>query len=580
MAQALRLKSQKYFAPESFAYSVDVLVDVELPHLAKPYSYAVDSKHGELQIGSIVSVPFGNKTATGIVIQINGEHKSGLKFIKKVIHDNAVVTEEQIELINEVANRWTGTLWSYLKFCVPTIPAKSQIPKVFSNGIKRKIEQPELRIGSSYSDLIELLESRINPSRQLLVIVPDVNFLLFLRKSISKSITEYGSHLSNQDRVANYLNILAGKPNVIIGTRSAIFLPLRNDAEILVVDDLSFSFYESRFPFWNVRDIALIRTNRHSVTFYSHSPSLELARLAETGWVRVRQKNSEPAKFYFKNERFSYQTVIKNGLRQGAVLVVVPEKGYINALVCAKCRNIRKCISCSGRLVKVTSIAKPSCQACLTVQKSNKCDYCDSDRLLSFGKGIDRIIEELGVQFPNVPLKKFGNQGERFNKGQIIVTNYSQLPIAQFSAVILLNFGRFSYQNKLRSSELARKTLFDIKALRAKEYYIDLETNDYFSQAILNGDSMKLALNELRERTAVNLPPEFRIAIVECDAKSAAIFEEQNFISSVTYSGGRALLKANVKDGVKLSQFLQEIANYRSLRKLKPWNVKIDPLDI
>jgi hypothetical protein len=78
----------------------------------------------------------------------------------------------------------------------------------------------------------------------------------------------------------------------------------------------------------------------------------------------------------------------------------------------------------------------------------------------------------------------------------------------------------------------------------------------------------------------VKLPPEYRLVTVECDSKSAGIFEEQEFIESVTYSAGRALIKVPIANGSKLSNFIHEIANYRSLRRLKPWSVKVDPLDI
>jgi primosomal protein N' (replication factor Y) len=580
MAQKLRLASQKYSAKEVFSSAVEVLVDTGVSHLEKPFTYALSEKHGKVEVGSIVSVPFGSKILTGLIINTNSELRDNLKFIKKVIHRNPVVTRNQIDLINIASERWTGSFWEFLKFTIPNIPAKVEVPAVGDSGIIRKVENPELRIGTKFQDLIDLVENRINPSRQLLVIVPDLNLLQYLRENLKKKFVEYGSHLEPQVRVSNYLQALAGNVNLIVGTRSAIFLPLKSDAEILIVDDLSFAYYESRFPYWNVRDVSLIRSGQNSVTFYCHSPSLELVRLAESNWMRVRQKKNIRPSIYFKDGKFSYQSIIKNGLREGTVLVLTPERGYVNALVCAKCKNLYRCEECNGRLVQEGAGGKSKCQICGVISKYESCKYCKSNLILSFRKGIDRTLEELGKQFTNVPIRKSESLKGKSSKGSILVGTYSSFPIQEYSAVIALGFEKFGYQNHLRSSELARKLLFDLRALGAKNYYLEVENSDYFAQVIQLGDSYKSALRELEERSLAKLPPEYRIVTVECDSKSAAVFEELDFVDSVTYSSGIAVIKAPIASGFKLSSFIHEVVNYRSLRKLKPWSVKVDPLDI
>jgi primosomal protein N' (replication factor Y) len=580
MAQKLRLTSQKYSAKEVFASAIDVLVDTGITHLDKPFTYALSEKHGKVEVGSLVSVPFGSKILSGLVINSNAELKNNLKFIKKVIHRNPVITSNQIDLIQSAAERWTGNFWNFLKFALPNIPAKIEVPAIRERGIFRKVERPELRIGENYQDLIALIENRVNPGRQLLVVVPDQKELQFLRNNLKKSFIEYGSHLEAPARIDNYLKILTGSVNLIIGTRSSIFLPLKEDAEILIVDDLSFTFYESRFPYWNVRDLALIRSSQNAVTFYSHSPSLELVRLAEINWIRVRQKKAVRPALFFKDGKFSYQSIIKNGLREGAVLVLTPERGYINALVCSKCRNLYKCQECNGRLILESASEKTKCNLCGATSKKSNCNFCNSDSILSFRKGADRTLEELGKQFPNTPIRKGDSVSEQSAKGTIIISTYDSFPIQNYSAVISLKFENFSYRNNLRSSEIARKLLFDIRALGAKNNYFEIDSSDYFSQVMLIGDSLKSAERELVERKIAKLPPEYRIVTIDCDRKSAEIFQDQQFVDSVTYSGSVAVIKTPIINGAKLSSFIQEITNYRSLRRLKPWSVKVDPLDI
>lgn len=580
MAQKLRLASQKYSPKEEFASAIDVLVDTGITHLEKPFSYALSAGHGKVEVGSLVSVPFGSKVLAGIVINVNAELASNLKFIKKVIHRNPVITRDQIDFIQLAAQRWTGNFWNFLKFALPNIPAKIEVPPIKERGIFRKVERPELRIGENYKDLIALIENRVNPGRQLLVIIPEKKELEFLRNNLKKDFIEYGSHLETQKRVENYLKILAGSENLIVGTRSSIFLPLKEDAEILVVDDLAFACYESRFPFWNVRDLALIRSSRNAVTFYSHSPSLELVRLAKKNWIRIRQKRATRPAIFFRDGIVSEISIIKNGLREGVVLILTPERGYINALVCGKCRNLYKCQECNGRIILESSSEKTKCHICGTISKKSKCNYCNSDSILAFRKGTDKTLEELGKQFPNTPIRKGNTVSLQSAKGTIIISTYDSFPIQNYSAVVALKFQNFSYQNNLRSSEIARKLLFDIRALGAENNYFEIESSDYFGQVIQLGDSLKPAERELEERVIAKLPPEYRIVTVDCDRKSAEIFQEQEFIDTVTFSGGITVIKTPVVNGARLSSFIQEIANYRSLRRLKPWSVKVDPLDI
>jgi len=579
MAQKLRLRSQKTPLKEEFNFAVEVLVDTNIPHLSDPYTYAVSTKYSDIEIGTMVSVPFGSRMLSGIVVSKSQRSSEGLKFIKKVLHSFPILNAGQIELIDNATERWVGSFWDFMRFAVPTIASSSNQSINFSEALARKVSQPELKIGGSYEDLISLIESRINPARQLLIVVPKLSDIDYLREVLKTKFIEYGSHLTSKERAENYLRILSGEVNTIVGTRSAIFLPLKADAEILVVDDLSFSFYESRHPFWNVRDVALLRSTRHSLTFYTHSPSLELLRLSESGWLRLSQKkNSRPQK-YFLDGRIAYQSIVKNGLLKGAVLILVPDKGYLNAIVCGKCRNIYRC-NCGGRLIQQDKSSKLTCNLCAREEIVKNCSYCKSDTKLGYRKGISKVIEELGKQFPGAIITKSGEERLTPKRNQIIIATYESYQIAKYSAVVALEFDRFAYQHRLRSSELGRKLVFDLLALNSESNYFDVQQTSYFGQVAALGNPIPSASAELKERDSAKLPPFYRVAVIDCDAKSASIFEEQNFFTSVDYGNGKAFLKYKVEEGARAVGFLTDLVRYRSLRKLKAWSVKVDPLDI
>ena len=580
MAQNLRLKSQSYSTKKEFSFAIEVLVDSGVAHLSKPYTYAVATNDARVDIGSLVTVPFSSKVLSGIVVSKNSKSIGALKFIKKVVHSNPILNAEQIELISKSAHRWGANFWDFVKFAVPKIPNKVEVPLPADQGILRKVEQPILKIGTGYPDFLDLIQNRINPSRQLLVIVPEVRDIDFLRSKIKSKFIEYGSHLANIERYENYIKILSGELNLIISTRSGIFLPLKADSEILILDELAFSFYESRYPYWNVRDVALLRAAHHSITFYSHSPSLELARLVESGWLKLRTKKTLRTPCFFSDSRISYQTLVKSALEKGAVLILVPEKGYVNSLVCAKCRNIRKCDLCGGRLQLNSINSKPECALCLQKAKNESCSYCGSDLLLSFRKGIEKNLEELGKQFPNTPIRKYVSGDFVPKRGEIVISTFSQYPISEFDAVIALGLEKYLYRSYLRSNEFGRNLIFNLRALQPKSLFLELKESDYFARALQLGNSYQDALKELADRQSAKLPPDYKIVLIEADSRAAEVFAEQNFIESVNYQAGRVIVKTKVENLGKLTALIREIVNYRSIRKLKPWGVKIDPIDI
>ena len=113
-------------------------------------------------------------------------------------------------------------------------------------------------------------------------------------------------------------------------------------------------FQEQKAPYWNVRDMALLRSESEhcSITFISHSISLELARLVEIGWISAtsERKFLGGHRANIATEPNSYHDTIRKALKNGPVLVSVADKGYANTFSCQRCRNHALC-ECGGRQI-------------------------------------------------------------------------------------------------------------------------------------------------------------------------------------------------------------------------------------
>ena len=145
---------------------------------------------------------------------------------------------------------------------------------------------------------------------------------------------------------------------------------------------------------------------------------------------------------------------------------------------------------------------------------------------------------------------------------------------------MLFRSEKYGYQGNLRSSELARKNIFDLLALGAKNLYLEVSEDTYFAQIALRNQVIKAAQEELAERRSLNLPPHLRMAKLECDAKFVEVLKEQNFIFEVQFVQGVAIIKFELSNGNKFIEFLSGVSKVRALKKLKPWKLEIDPLEV
>ena len=578
MAGQLRLRAQKYDAREESSYAVDVLVDHGVPNLSNLFTYGVPSKMGNIQKFSLVSVPFKGRNCLGLVLGKSKVATENLKQITKSIFEKQLITEEQFDLVQLSLKRWGGFEWDYLKFFLPKGIGRNATRAEILEFVARKINQPELKIGSSYEDLLELIHKRVTPFSQTLIVVPNQKIFHYLKTKLNYEVVAFNSQLTQTERNSIYLEIMSGKPKVIIANRSGIFLPLAKGAEIILVDDQDFANYETRFPHWNARDLALLNSKNFSTTFYSHSPSLELLRLVQTGWMKMNTAPRKRTSFTFSNSKSSWQRIVKEGISKGPILVLTPDRGYVNSLVCINCRNIYRC-PCGGKLVIREANGRRECFQCQSLVQNSACDECGETRLLSYRKGISKVVEEMGKQFPGTKIIQ-GESVSGLGKRAIVVSTYSQIPIYEYQAIIALNYERFAYQGNLRGAELARKIIFDLIALGPKDVYLEIPSDSYFSQTALKNDPVKAAVEELKEREELNLPPYSRVAKFDCDIKFSDTLRDQTFISEVQYSKGRAVIKFPLVDGEKFIIFCMSVLKIRSLKKLKPWKLEVDPLEI
>ena len=392
--------------------------------------------------------------------------------------------------------------------------------------------------------------------RSVVWLVPDARELAALEGQLG----ELGAHavrLSADQgqavRWSAWVKALTGRAALIIGTRAAAFAPTQNTGLFLCVDDADDAYLELRSPYPHAREVLCERARREgaALVFVSASRSLEVQRLVDNGWLgdiavprEVRRSEApvvlepNPARDIADLTRIPSRAfaLMREALgkgrgsaqvAQGPVLVQVSRVGSIPILACARCRELARCPRCSTRL-HAASLAGPfDCPSCHWHAASFHCANCGADHVRSVLTGVDGVHRELGRAFPGVRVIRSG--GDHIldavgDEPQIVVATTGAEPVAKggYAAGILLDTLQAG-----RGLAATQRAIFRrlhaaslVRAARLGGRVLLMDDDPFVRRTVVRFEPVEWAVQTLRERAAVHLPPTVRTAEVFGDRGS------------------------------------------------------------
>ena len=616
----LRLKTQRVAKKPAIALEnpvAQICVDTGVFHLPDTYDYLVPEDLSESVVpGVFVKVPFGRTEVMGYVQSRDASQldPKSLKLINKLISPIPLLTDELIEIIDLTCTRYACKPWDVIRSAIPARVAVAE-KGYLGQPIPKSIEsKPKLDHRYTITKNLEDLPNTINEilgnlekGEQLLLIVPDerdINQLLTFELDVEPVLLT--SDILKSERYENYLKIRFLQSSFIIGTRSAIFTPLASNSTIMIFNDGDESMYERRFPSWNVRDVAMLRSGEFSLHFIGASPSLEIIRLAELGWIKSKNTKISPrerAIVHFADSGTSDIALMKAGLKKGNVLVVMAETGYINAIACQKCRNQARC-ECGGKMYLPSKSSLITCAICEKSMKEFVCAWCDGKTIRSMAKGSSRIADEIAKAVPGyrVLLSKGGSRIDDISdltENVLVLASYGCEPVGDYSTVILRSLENLSNRVDLRSLENVRRLIFENRGRLNKAesgvMHLDLASENVLAQGLIKNDAYANSLTELSERKDLNLPPFCRIAVVQGDTSAirqlarnlegndlfSAVALQENFEDPTGSKGkSRLVLRSEISRSSEFSEFFRDLARYRGIKGLAPFQLRMDPFSI
>ncbi len=396
--------------------------------------------------------------------------------------------------------------------------------------------------------------------QSVLVLVPEIGLTPQLtdrfRARFGAKVCVYHSALSDGERYDTWRQLLRGTPQVVIGTRSAVFVPLPHLGLIVLDEEHDPGFKQDHPPpCYHARTVAYWRAEleRCPLVCGSATPSLE-------SWIAVRQ--STPAYYLGLPERIQARPMppvevvdMRQELRQGnrsifsrrlaealqhlqaqaqQGLLFIQRRGHSTFVSCRSCGQAMACPNCDVSLTyhHTHETAQPLlrchyCNYCRT--QPDQCPACGSPYLKHFGSGTQRVVQELAHQFPDLRLIRFDSDTtrtkgahrallSRFAQGEAdllvgtqMLTKGIDLPQVRLVGVIaadgLLNLPDY------RASERAFQTLTQVAGRSGRgdhpgQVIIQTYVPEHpVIQAVRRHESDPFMEAELQQRAALNYPP-------------------------------------------------------------------------
>jgi primosomal protein N' (replication factor Y) len=359
---------------------------------------------------------------------------------------------------------------------------------------------------------LQVAARQLQAGRSVLLLAPEIGLIPQLldrcRRRFGTQVLEYHSGMGERDRVAVWRTCLeaAGRqPCLVVGTRSAVFLPL-GALGLIVLDEEHDGSYkqESPMPCYHARDVARLRARRSGARLVlgSATPSLEtwwashepqaqcrLLRLPE----RIQGRQLPPvhvvdmrAELAEGNRRLiSFPLSESLGRLAGRgeqAVVLVPRRGYHTFLSCRSCGEAVLCPHCDVALTvhrRRDGREWLRCHWCNHRQeRTDSCGHCGSSAFKPFGAGTQRVMEQLASELPDLRLLRFdhdttrGRDGhrrllERFAAGEADVLVGTQMlakgmDLPQVTLAVVLAADGLLHRPDLRASEQCLQLLMQL----------------------------------------------------------------------------------------------------------------------
>ena len=294
----------------------------------------------------------------------------------------------------------------------------------------RAVEQVEARLGEFTPFVLDgvtgsgktevylrLIETTVARGHQALVLIPEIGLtpqlLARFRERLSCRVAALHSGLSDGERLSSWTHARNGTADVLVGTRSAVFVPLARPGLFIVDEEHDLSFKQQDGFRYSARDLAVVRARDVGapVVLGSATPSLEAIENMRRGRYRRldlphRAGGATPPRIDVVDLRARpfdgglcdvlVEALEETKARSEQALLFINRRGYAPRLMCHACGWIADCDRCDAHLVYHREDGRMRCHHCAAERlPAEECPECGSKNVRRLGLGTERVASAL-----------------------------------------------------------------------------------------------------------------------------------------------------------------------------------------
>ncbi len=272
---------------------------------------------------------------------------------------------------------------------------------------------------------LKLIEKLIKEGKEAIVLVPEImltsQIAALFKQIFKESLALIHSKLTEREKLSVYERIKKGEVKIVLGPRSALFVPFNNLGVIIIDEEQEKSYIQEQNPTYDARVLAaelakmqnipllLVSATPRIISFYKAlNKEYELLTLTKRATlVNMPKSIVVDMREELKNKNVStisnaLQEEIKNTLENNKqVIIFINKRGYASAVMCRDCGHIITCPNCSLPLTYHRNRTKLICHLCGHEEEQiNICPQCGSRKIRYVGLGTEKITADLVRLFP------------------------------------------------------------------------------------------------------------------------------------------------------------------------------------
>ncbi|MBR5599506.1 MAG: primosomal protein N' [Alphaproteobacteria bacterium] len=466
--------------------------------------------------------------------------------------------------VNEEAVEQTFNLSKHINLTEEQKNAADVLVKKVNNGFSATLLDGITGSGKTEVYFEAIAEALIS-GKQVLVLVPEISlttqWLNRFEKRFGLIPLIWHSEVSLKEKAKTWKAVINGNAKVVVGARSALFLPYSNLGIIVVDESHDHSFKQESLVNYQGRDMAVLRAHleKFPIILSTATPDLETVVNVEEGKydiVKLRKrfakavlpevkiidiKKNKPVKGTWGVSFITPVLVdeLKNNLEKGEQsMLFLNRRGYAPLMICRDCGHRIQCPHCTAWLAEHRITSELICHHCgFSMYTPKRCPDCGSDDgLTACGPGVERIAEEVKNRFPEARveilssdittnykeisevIKKTMNREVDILIGTQILAKGHNFPDLTLVGVIDADLGLMGAD--LRSSEQTFQLLSQVagRAGRGdKKGFVYLQTlypDNLVLDAVINHNRQSFIDIEKKSRLFLKMPPYGKLAAV------------------------------------------------------------------